>query len=143
MASPWEKQGREAPFAKGNSLPTALILQAVNWCRHSSAAMDKAGRRGGTDGHDGCGAEEAAEADLVAYRQTIGRDQADGGGLCVGYTNRNFIGDDAADHVFGGIAGMAIISKPTEQTAVMASNFSSDSAPRGRRRSCPHPRTLG
>jgi hypothetical protein len=66
-------------------------------------------------------AEQPPEDRFVPHVLTRNRNEAHRSGLVIEYADGHLIGD------YGGNgAGMAIMSRPTEQTAVIASNFSRD-----------------
>ena len=96
------------------------VAEAVNGRRNAAASADKAGRRTHIELHNRCVTEQTAEFYILADTFSDNGNDANRGGLSVDNTDSYLIGDYTADNV---------ISRPTEQTAVMASSFSIESEP--------------
>ena len=57
------------------------------------------------DGHDGGGAQQAAEFHRIPHHLAGGGDEADGGGLGVDHADGGLVGDDGGEGGGGGVAG--------------------------------------
>lgn len=97
--------------------------------RYSAHTVHKSFAREAVYRHDGSMAKKASKIDIIADLHADSRNHAHGCGLLVDHTDGSLVAIMPEMVVAGVSPGMAIMSRPTEHTQVMASSFSMVRAP--------------